>query len=262
MTVMCDMPEILMRMKISSLYSLKEMQEMFNQIMKKIDKKEGPIQPEACALYLYPEVFLKHRDEYIYSMLRKIADEGQITSQTNSPPLKTIDVYLGSFHVSPISRLWNTQTTILGTKDIKEKQQEGEDGGRGRKLALKGKKEKRSLENQIIDFDMIHQIDQKREELAEDKIEKQALMEALFGSQIWSEPYVRNPFIYVTDNDVDFSGDQGVHLKDHFKKVFYLNYTKYQSIIKKVVPHDIINDQFKRFQEEIAKTGHEIRRNA
>lgn len=63
--------------------------------------------------------------------------------------------------------------------------------------------------------------------MAEDKIEKQALMEALFGSQIWSEPYVRNPFIYVTDNDVDFAGDQGVHLKDHFKKVFYLNYTKY-----------------------------------
>lgn len=211
--------------------------------MKTIDKKEGPIQPEACALFLYPEVFLKHRDEYMYSMIRKIADEGQIMAQSpnNTPPIKTIDVYLGNFHVSPISRLWNTQTTILGAKDIKQKEKkqqqdddaeaqgdgEEENRGRGRKLALKSKKEKKSLENQIIDFDMIHQIDQKRNEMAEDKIEKQALMEALFGSQIWSEPYVRNPFIYVTDNDVDFAGDQGVHLKDHFKKVFYLNYTKY-----------------------------------
>ena len=229
--------------------------------MKTIDKKEGPIQPEACALFLYPEVFLKHRDEYMYSMIRKIADEGQIMAQSpnNTPPIKTIDVYLGNFHVSPISRLWNTQTTILGAKDIKQKERpqqqdddaeaqddgEEENRGRGRKLALKSKKEKKSLENQIIDFDMIHQIDQKRNEMAEDKIEKQALMEALFGSQIWSEPYVRNPFIYVTDNDVDFAGDQGVHLKDHFKKV---------------VPHDILNDQFKRYQEDIAKTGHEIRR--
>ena len=211
--------------------------------MKTIDKKEGPIQPEACALFLYPEVFLKHRDEYMYSMIRKIADEGQIMAQSpnNTPPIKTIDVYLGNFHVSPISRLWNTQTTNLGAKDIKQKEKtqqqdddaetqgdgEEENRGRGRKLALKRKQEKKSLENQIIDFDMIHQIDQKRNEMAEDKIEKQALMEALFGSQIWSEPYVRNPFIYVTDNDVDFAGDQGVHLKDHFKKVFYLNYTKY-----------------------------------
>lgn len=88
--------------------------------MKCIDKKEGPIQPEACALYLYPEVFLKHRDEYIYSMIRKIADEGVIMTHDNdSTPIKTIDVYLGHFHVSPISRLWNTQTTIMGAKDRK-----------------------------------------------------------------------------------------------------------------------------------------------
>jgi len=55
-----------MRMKISSLYSLSEMQEMFNQIMKCIDRKDGPIQPEACALFLYPDVFLKHKDDYIF----------------------------------------------------------------------------------------------------------------------------------------------------------------------------------------------------
>ncbi len=30
LTVLCDMPEILNRMKISSLYSLSDMQEMFN----------------------------------------------------------------------------------------------------------------------------------------------------------------------------------------------------------------------------------------
>jgi len=86
----------------------------------------------------------------MYSMLRKIADEGHIASESNSntPPIKTIDMYLGNFHVSPISRLWNTQTTILGTKDIKKtEKQSNDEEGRGRKLALKGKKEKKSLEN-------------------------------------------------------------------------------------------------------------------
>ena len=69
-------------------------------------------------------------------------------------------------------------------------------------------------------------------------------MEVLFGTQIWSEPYVRNPFIYVTDNDSDFDGDKGILLKDHFKKVFYLNYQKYQKIVDEVVPHDLLNEQF------------------
>jgi hypothetical protein len=73
-------------------------------------------------------------------------------------------------------------------------------------------------------------------ELAENRIEKQAMMEALFDTQIWSEPYIKNPFIYVTDHDSDFQGEKGIHLRDHFKKVFYINYKKYSDIIKKVVP--------------------------
>jgi len=49
---------------------------------------------------------------------------------------------------------------------------------------------------------------------------------------------VRNPFIYVTDNDSDFSGEKGILLKDHFKKVFYINYMKYKNVIDKVVPKE------------------------
>lgn len=80
-------------------------------------------------------------------------------------------------------------------------------------------------------------------ELAEDKIEKQAMLEALFGTQLWSESYVKNPYIYVTDHDTDFEGEKGIHLKDHFKKVFYLNYTKYINIIEKVVPKELLHQQ-------------------
>lgn len=77
------------------------------------------------------------------------------------------------------------------------------------------------------------------EELAEDKLEKQALLEVLFDTQLWAEPYVKNPYIYVTDNDSDFQGAQGVHLKDHFKKCFYLNYQKYKKIVDSVLQPQI-----------------------
>lgn len=39
---------------------------------------------------------------------------------------------------------------------------------------------------------------------AEEKIAKHALLEALFETQLWMEPYVSNPFIYITDHDSDF----------------------------------------------------------
>ena len=57
-------------------------------------------------------------------------------------------MYLGNFHVSPISRLWNTQTTIMGMKDFNKdaktvysdpdqsEDEEAKPRGRGRKLAL------------------------------------------------------------------------------------------------------------------------------
>ena len=45
------------------------------------------------------------------------------------------------------------------------------------------------------------------------------MMEALFGTQLWTEHYVKNPFLYVTDHDSDFEGEKGIILKDHFKKV-------------------------------------------
>ena len=59
------------------------------------------------------------------------------------------------------------------------------------------------------------------EESAEEKIAKHALLEALFKTQLWSEPYVKNPFIYVSDHDSDFAGERGEKLKEYLKKVFY-----------------------------------------
>jgi hypothetical protein len=46
-------------------------------------------------------------------------------------------------------------------------------------------------------------------EKAEIKISKHALLEAMFNTKLWMEPYVRNPFIYISDNDSDFNTPQG-----------------------------------------------------
>ena len=59
------------------------------------------------------------------------------------------------------------------------------------------------------------------EETVEEKIAKHALLEALFQTQLWMEPYVKNPFMYITDHDSDFDGEKGKRFKEFMKRVFY-----------------------------------------
>lgn len=60
---------------------------------------------------------------------------------------------------------------------------------------------------------------------------------------------MQNPYIYVTDHNSDFEGEKGVHLKDHFKKVFMMNYQKYHKVVEKVVPIEAIRVQMNRQSE-------------
>lgn len=101
-------------------------------------------------------------------------------------------MYLGNLHVSPLSRLWNTQSMqsyrltdepMRKSQDSDDEDEQDESKGRGRKLALKNKqKTKKSLSGKTINFETIHQMKNDINELAEDKIEKQAMMEVLFGT--------------------------------------------------------------------------------
>jgi hypothetical protein len=76
-------------------------------------------------------------------------------------------------------------------------------------------------------------------ESADDMIEKQALLEALMMTQVWSEEYVRkNPFIYITPRSKDLEGAKGSKLLNQFKKVFFNKYNLYSKIIDQVVPQE------------------------
>jgi hypothetical protein len=106
LVLFCEMPELLNRMQIASKYTLKELQDMFNYIMNKIKQDNGPTQPGAAALFHFPEVFLKFKDEYMQAMIRTVLVE----NESEEEKIGNIDVYLGNMHVSPLSRLWNTNS--------------------------------------------------------------------------------------------------------------------------------------------------------
>ncbi len=73
--ILCDLPEILNRMHIVAKTPLDEMLDMFNNVMKYVERRRGPSHPGANAVFHYPEMFLKFRDEYTESMIRKIVEE-------------------------------------------------------------------------------------------------------------------------------------------------------------------------------------------
>ena len=97
-------------------------------------------------------------------------------------------------------------------------------------------KQEEKQEGFLLDYIKVSQMPYNLEEKVEEKIAKHALLEALFQTQLWSEPYVKNPFIYVTDNDEDFQNEEGIHLKQYFKKVFYHQYMKGKEAVNKAMP--------------------------
>lgn len=77
-TVLCDMPEILNRWQIGANHSLDELRDIFNAVISKLQSGRGPLNAGTCALYYFPEIFQKRRDEYIFAMLKKIASEESV----------------------------------------------------------------------------------------------------------------------------------------------------------------------------------------
>lgn len=103
-------------------------------------------------------------------------------------------------------------------------------------MLRKRKKRARTQQNFKLDYMALSQMKYNMDEPVEEKIAKQALMEAMFETQIWQEPYVKNPFIYITDHDSDFQGEDGEKLHEYFKKVFLSQYKKYREIVTKHTP--------------------------
>jgi len=111
-----------------------------------------------------------------------------------------VNCYLGNVHVSPIKRLLKTYTndsdittSLSNTKKPKSVL-----------LSKRSMGKSSSSSNFTLDYIKLSQMRYKIEEPAEEKLAKHALLEALFETQLWSEPYIQNPFIYITDHESDF----------------------------------------------------------
>ena len=70
-----DIPEILLRMKIAANHTLEELNDIFNQILNKVAKGNGPSTADVAAIYYFPEVFQRPRDDYVASMINTIASD-------------------------------------------------------------------------------------------------------------------------------------------------------------------------------------------
>ena len=214
--------------------------------------------PALAALHLYPEVFQKHRDDYMYYQLTDMLSgiEEELEGERHSTKMssedypeteaqkegnqkeKDIFVFVGNIHTEPIEAIWKRN-------DSKD-EDAGEKQGR-RTLKLKSRKErevekaKLKLEDIRLGLgELIYIYRDMNKESADHYIKKQALLEALFSTQVWGESYVRdNQFFYITPNKKDLDPDGEKYLLNQFKKIFLKSYRMYSSILNKVVPSEI-----------------------
>lgn len=101
-----DMPEVLLRMKIANEHSLKDLQDIFNFVMNKLRRKDNPcISAASAAMFYFPDVFARPRDEYVAAMIKEIAMH---KSEQEDSGVFNMSCYLGNVHVSPVIRLLKT----------------------------------------------------------------------------------------------------------------------------------------------------------
>ena len=80
--------------------------------MNKIATNQGPIYPPVAALFHFPEIFQQRKDQYLEAFIRSVFED----TETNSTEIRQADAYIGNIHVSPVSRLWNTNKTRKDSK--------------------------------------------------------------------------------------------------------------------------------------------------
>ena len=106
------MPDALLRMKIASETTLKELEAIFNDSMNAVMKLTASLgEPLYAAQENHPDLFLKPVDEYMRRMLVDIAeDTAHDILKDDISNLEAAEhrllVYMGNMHVAPISRMW------------------------------------------------------------------------------------------------------------------------------------------------------------
>ena len=106
---------------------------------------------------------------------------------------ETVNAFLGNLHVKPLSRIWQTTKTRSAVEVSDPQMGGGRNGG--------SKTIKKPLSLNYLEHCKLPGMYDLTKEKAEIKISKHALLEALFGTQVWAADYIRNPFIYITDNE-------------------------------------------------------------
>ena len=60
------------------------------------------------------------------------------------------------------------------------------------------------------------------------------MLETLYDTQLWNQPYVReNPFLYLTPNKSDFEDIEGRLMLNKFKNIFMQGYKQYGGAVEK-----------------------------
>lgn len=99
-------------MKIADENTLEELEKILNDIANKINQERTAPIPALAAQMLYPEIFVKPRDDYMNIMLKEILEGLQANPDEDQD--ENVVAYVGNIHVAPLARIWNTKAHEKG----------------------------------------------------------------------------------------------------------------------------------------------------
>lgn len=171
-----DMPELLLRMKIGSMYSLDELNKIFNSILNRVSNPRDPYDLcDKAALAYFPHVFAAPRDEYVTAMLFEMANDNSSETQSG---LESILAFTGNCTVKPAKRIWGQVCknghAPIGVPGRGDQEEQGPHKPimKNKKSVLLRNQQKKKAKPFVLDYMKAAQMQFNIEEPAEEKIAK------------------------------------------------------------------------------------------
>lgn len=198
--ILGDMPEILLRQILGNSITINEARDIFKIVLSKVEElgKTNTFNingDDLCETENDKKFILKKVTNEIFSHIFQAPKDLYMTSLISDVALTAFSTlaYVGSPHFIPIQKYWIPPP--IG-----------------------------------INFTQATKIPSRIEnETNDDLIEKQVIFEVLFGTRVWAEKYVFNPFLYI-NNDIT-----KIENLDELKKTFYLNLKKYEMFRDEII---------------------------
>ncbi|KRX06731.1 hypothetical protein PPERSA_09133 [Pseudocohnilembus persalinus] len=190
--ILGDVPQLYFRLLLASKIDLPYLREIFKQMLQ-FQKDNDIQQVEGIYNILMGQIFQQPVDFYLYYLIQQ---------QTFRDDVDSLSCYVSQQHIEPLKII---------------SQYYGEEGF--------------CKTETFQQFMQIHKADSSQTSYDAEAIEKHALLEVIFGTDLWNQSFIVNQFPYISEDYLALTENDKIQIQ----KIYFTQLQKYQKLKEKIL---------------------------